>query len=367
MDESQRKAKAYWRYKNILSLLGLVVLLSYLFIIQFSVSASLKAFSLSLSGNFYVSFFIYLIILNLGYYLVSLPLDFYGSFILEHKFSLSNQNARDWFKDEMKKWLISIFLSLLLVEIFYAAARNFHDFWWVIASFIWLTFSILFAKIFPIFVIPLFYKSKPLESNELRDKVLGLAKRFGIKIMDAFEINFSRTTKKANAALVGWGDTKRIIMADNLIKEFTVDEIEVVLAHEMAHYKLNHIWKLISAGSVFTVLLFFILSRIVGPAASAFSADGPFDMAIFPAIYLIVVIYGFVTMPIQNAISRKLETDADITALKITGLKDAFTSLMKKLASKNLSDENPNILIEILLYDHPPIAKRIALAEKLIS
>ncbi len=365
MNEGQKRAKAYWRYKHTLSLLGLVASVSYLIIIQFTVvSSHLKIIATSISSNFYIAFSIYLLTVSLIYHIVILPLNLYESFILEHKFSLSNQNLLNWVKDDLKKLAISVIFFIILVETLYAIGKNFKGSWWFVSSIVWIIFSIIFTKLFPIFIIPIFYKYNILSNSQVRNRTLHLAKAFNIKVMDVFEIDFSKNTKKANAALVGWGDTMRVILADNLIREFTTEEIEVVVAHEMAHYKLHHIWKLVSIGAIFTVIFFFILSRIAQDIAVRMAASDPFDMSIFPACYLLFILYGIITIPAQNGILRKLEKDADILALKITNLKYAFISLMEKLAKKNMSDENPNALIEFLLYDHPPIAKRIALAKK---
>ncbi|MBI5143584.1 MAG: M48 family metalloprotease, partial [Candidatus Omnitrophica bacterium] len=197
-----------------------------------------------------------------------------------------------------------------------------------------------------------------------RDKILRLAREFNIKVLDVFEINFSAKTKKSNAAITGWGDTRRIILADNLVNEFTPEEVEVVVAHEMAHYKLKHIWKLIAISAASTAISLYILNLAAQGIASALGMEAVFDIALFPALSLVFTIYGIITAPIQNAVSRKLENDADALALKMTRLKGSFISLMERLAKVNLSDKEPNALIEFLFYDHPSIAKRIESAKR---
>lgn len=365
MSESEKKAKAYWRYKNLSRLLSTVVLLSFLYLIQFAgASLRLETMALSLHGNFYVALELYLVSLSLLYGIVTFPLNLFEGFILEHRFSLSNLSFTAWLKDGLKQGVISIFIFSILIQLLYAVARTYPANWWLISSLSWTGVSVVFAKIFPVLIIPLFYRYSPVRSSELRDKILKTAAAFNIKVLDVFEINFSAKTKKSNAAVVGWGDTRRIILADNLVNEFTPEEVEVVVAHEMAHYKLRHIWKLISLSAVSTAISFYILNLAAYGIASSLSRESLFDIALFPALALVFTLYGIVASPVLNGISRKLENDADLLALKMTRLKDSFISLMERLAEKNLSDKNPNRLIEFLFYDHPPIAKRIELAKR---
>lgn len=351
------RAKDYCSRRYALVALNLVVSVLFLVVFQFSgASGRLRDFALTISANYYIALLTYLAIFGVSFYIVMFPLDLYGGFILERKFSLSNQSLGAWFADEAKKALLSSTVFLILVEALYAIVNNISSGWWVAASLFWIAVSLLLARLFPIVILPLFFKYSPLSKEELRARALGLAEKFHIKVMDIFEIDFSKKTKKANAAVIGWGRSKRIIMADNLVNQFTTEEAVAVLAHELAHHKLGHIRKLLFMSAVSTVLFFFILSRIFNAIS---------DIALFPTIYLLFVVYGVIAMPIENTISRKLEKDADRMALEMTGAPEPFISLMERLAEKNLSDVNPNAVIEFLLFNHPSISKRIALARKI--
>ena len=364
---SRINTKIYWRYKHTLSIISFILLAGYLLLAQVTgVSVKLASFSLAATGNFYFALALYLVVLCLLYDIVLLPLTFFETFILEHAFGLSNQTLKQWASDIIKKIVISMVIFLVLAAVFYSIAKNFHANWWIIAAVVWFLFSVFFTRVFPVVVIPLFYRYKSLQNNELREKTLAMAKSLAIKIMDVSEIDFSKDTKKSNAAIVGWGSTRRVILADNLLKEFTNQEIEVVLAHEMAHYKLGHLWLLILAGAASIALFFFILNCVMGKVASILGASSALDISVFPSIWLLFLLYGLITTPAQNAFSRRLEKDADTMALKITRSRESFISLMKKLAEKNLSDEKPNALVEIFFYDHPPVSKRIEAAEKLL-
>lgn len=361
------RAKSYWRHKHILALAGLALSIIFLLLIQYSgISAGISDMALAIGRGYHLALLIYLCVFGAIVYALSFPLGFYEGFILERKFSLSNQRLADWLKDEAKSSALSALVFLCIIEALYTILASFPHTWWIVASAFWIAVSLLLANIFPIVVLPLFYKYNALSKNELRQRALELASRFGIKVIDIFEIDFSKKTKKANAAVIGWGNSRRIIMADNLVNDFPEDEALVVLAHEMAHHRLRHIWKLFSVGAISTAIFFFALSISSSSIASGLGVGSISDISIFPTLYLLFIIFGLVTMPIHNAISRKLETDADIMAIRVTGKRDAFISLMERLGQKNLADVKPNRVIEFLLYSHPSISKRIDLARKMI-
>lgn len=359
------EAKKYARIKIIVLLADFVLTLAFFLAVQFGgLSEYMKDAAFGFSDNYYLALLAYIFLFSLGLYLFLLPLGAYSGFYVEHKFNLSNQGPGRWAAEEAKKALLSFAVFTVLMELLYATVRAMPGIWWVAASLGWIGFSVLLARLFPVVIIPLFYRYRKISDEGLRKRILDLTGRAGVKVTDVFEIDFSKNTKKANAALVGWGSSRRIILADNLVKEFSPEEIEVVVAHEMAHYKLKHIWKLLFAGCAATFLLFYILDAASGRVAAYFGADGIHDMAIFPAMAFIFYALSMVLLPAQNAYSRKLEADADRYALKITKARQAFISLMEKLAAKNLADKEPNRITEFLLYDHPPISRRIELALK---
>jgi STE24 endopeptidase len=176
----------------------------------------------------------------------------------------------------------------------------------------------------------------------------------------------SKETKKANAALVGLGKTRRIIIGDTLLDNFTYDEIEVVLAHELGHHKKKHIWKFLVFGTFITFVGLYFADMVMKNYLRYFGFNDISDIGAFPLLCLLVLVFSILAMPLQNGFSRYLERRADMFALKTTGKPRAFISTMTKLAEQNLSDTTPNKLIEILMYNHPPIAKRIKMAERFI-
>ena len=357
------KAKQYSSLKYALAVIDIAYLLLTLFLFQGLGLSKLLARTLakSITGQ-YLIILAYTSVAYVGYFLLGFPLNLYRSFILEHKFCLSNQKIKDWFGDQIKSALISYIITVILVLVFYYILMTFIHTWWLIVSFFWIFFSLILAKLTPLIIIPLFFKYKKLSDEELRKRVLSLADKMKIKILDVFEIDFSKKTVKANAAFVGWGASKRVILADTLKDKYSYDEIEVILAHEFAHYKLKHLLKLIMLNSSATILLFYIIFKSSSPVLGLFKLSSLWDIAALPIVLIYFVIFGIIMQPFGNYISRFLETNADLMALRVTGLKEAFISMMEKLSNQNLSDRKPHPLIKLFFFDHPPVDERIAAA-----
>lgn len=362
----REEAKAYQRSRIILRLSGLCDAALILAILQFTgLSSRLGAAALGLcGGSFYPALCVYFLVFSAACTVFMLPLSFYGGFLLEHRFGLSNQSFSRWLSEEIKKTVLSFPFSLALVVAYYAIGRTAGAWWWVGAAGVAASFSVVFTMVFPFIVLPLFYRCVPLADGNLKGRVLALAGKFGIPVSGVFLIDFSKNTRKANAAVIGCGRTRRVILTDTLVNDFPPDEVEVVIAHEMAHYAYGHIWKLLTVHCLSTFVFFWCLGRLLPALALVCGAAGPFDPAILPAAALFLGLFEFAVAPARHAFSRALEREADLGSIEATGKREAFISLMRRLADKNLSDENPHTLIEILFYDHPPIGKRIRMAEQ---
>ena len=213
-------------------------------------------------------------------------------------------------------------------------------------------------------ILPLFYKLKPLENESLRQRLTALAQRVGAHVLGVYRMAMSEKTKKANAAFAGLGATKRIILGDTLLDQFAEDEIEVVMAHEMAHYKHGDISKLIVWSAATTLLGLRIADAVMRWALPKFGFSHPSDLGAFPLLALCMFGFSLVVMPLNNAFSRWRERLADRTALELTRNPEGFIRAMRKLADQNLADLSPHPWIEFLLHDHPALARRIALAEQ---
>ncbi|MCX5696627.1 MAG: M48 family metallopeptidase [Candidatus Omnitrophica bacterium] len=361
-EEVLLKSRRYSIIKYRLEIIETLYLLIILVLFQgLSLSKALAAWVSSLTAYSFFSSIIYLLAACLGYYILNFPLTLYRSFTLEHSFGLSNQKLPDWLKDQLKAGIVSYVIALILIEVFYLILNLSPGGWWIWVSVFWIFFSLILAKLVPVLIIPLFFKYKKLTDENLRQRIIALAQKMRVKIMDVFEIDFSKKTLKANAAFVGSGNTRRVILADTLKDKYSYDEIEVILAHEFAHYKLKHLLKLILANSLVTILAFYLIFRSSTRVLGVFGLGSLSDIAALPIVLLYLVIFSVLMQPFANALSRRLEKNADRMALSITGLKEAFVSMMEKLAAQNLADRNPSKLIKIYFFDHPPIDERIAM------
>lgn len=359
----QDKAKNYSNIKYCVSIVGTIYAFILLFLfLGFRLSSGL---SLWLTGHL-PSFLVlpaYLILTALGYYLFELPLNFYQSYILEHSFSLSTQSLKDWLQDQLKAGVISSIIGFILIASFYFILRNFPNKWWLVISAFWIFFSVILAKVMPVIIIPIFFKYKRLSDDSLRERIMRLAKKMKVKLIDCFEIDFSKKTLKGNAAFVGIGNTRRVILADTLRDKYTHDEIEVILAHEFAHYQLKHLLKLIVVNSFFTLAIFYFLFKTSGYTLSLFGFSSLSDIAALPIILIYFMFFGIITQPLEAFISRSFERSADSLALETTGSKDAFISMMNKLGEQNLVDRSPSPVIKFFFFDHPPVDERIKSAK----
>ena len=362
------KARAYSRQRHRLSIIGLIFspfMLSLFIILGFP--PYIRHISSLVSSNDYINLLAFFALVSLAYYIAKVPMTYYSDFALEHKFSLSNQTLKDWTKREAKKGIISFIISTPLIFSLYTFIKHWPLYWWLLAAILWFFVSIILAKFAPVFVVPLFYKYSPIKNKVLKDKLLKLASGAGFRVKDVYEINISRDTKKANAALMGIGKQKRIVLCDTLLENFNDAEIESVMGHELGHHKLRHLMKLISSEGIFTFVTFFITNILFLRlhTASGYARLSDFESLVL--IYAIMCALGIFALPLQNAFSRKLEKGADRFALETTGDNQAFISTMKKLAEQNLADTCPGKFYEIMLYNHPPISRRISFAESFKS
>ncbi len=359
------KARRYSNRKYTLAIVNLVYLLGLLLVFAGSgLSSKLAQGLLRLTDESYLVIPLYFFVIYAVYYLLDWPLNFYQSYILEHKFSLSRQKIRDWLMDQLKSGIISYIIGLILISAFYYILRHNPRSWWLIISLFWIFFSLILAKLVPVIIIPLFFKYKELSDESLKKRIMALADKMKVKILDCFEIDFSKKTVKANAAFVGWGSTRRVILADTLKDKYSYDEIEVILAHEFAHYRLKHLIKLILTNALATVFIFYLIFKTNTYTLSLFNLSSLSDIAAFPVVIMYFAILGIVMQPLENYISRRLEKNADRMALRITGMKEAFISMMEKLAAQNLADQNPHPVIKFFFFDHPPVGERINMAKE---
>lgn len=357
-------AKSYSHQKYTLSIIDLFYSIALILIFLGSgFSLSLELFFKKAGVPSYLLIPFYLAAITVFYYLLNLPFNFYSGFTLEHKFNLTKQKIGPWCLDQLKSLVLGYVFSLVLILSFYWVLNKFSQ-WWLVISVFWIGFSVILAKLAPVLIIPLFFKYKKLDDEVLRIKILELASKMNVKIMDVFQIDLSKKTLKANAAFCGMGKTRRVLLADTLKDKYTHDEVGVILAHEFAHYQCKHMIKLIAINAISTLAIFYLIFITNSYALKFFNLDSLSQLSSLALVFLYFMLFGIIMQPLEAFFSRCFEREADKLALKITADKEAFISTMEKLAEQNLADRNPHPLIKFFFFDHPPIDERIKLAEQ---
>ncbi len=362
---SNGKNKEYQKKRNWLHLVGILltlVILGGAIVTRLTFWMHEKAASITLSPSGIV--FFYFLFFSIYSLIISFPMSFYSSFILEHEYHLSNQTLASWFWEWMKKQLLGFVISTPLILLLYILIWHFPTSWWILGWLGYAIFSLVMGKLFPVLIVPLFYKYSPIADEVLKKRIEALATRFDLKIQNISSLNLSKTTKKANAAFTGFGKTKRVILGDTLLQSFSHDEIETVLAHELGHYKHRDILKQVILSAILSFIGFWLAYQILNSFSYSLGYLGPGDVRSFPLFSLIFFIFGLIMSPAGNTFSRYVENKADEFALDATKNRQSFISAMQKLSDMNLADPNPSLLIEFFLYDHPPVGKRIQMAKQ---
>jgi STE24 endopeptidase len=314
------------------------------------------------SQNYSVAVFLYVLMLIIISKVLGFPLDFYG-FRLEHRYHLSNQRLRSWLWDEFKGLLLGLMFATIVVELIYLLIRHVQH-WWLVAWALFLGLFVLLAQLAPVVLFPIFYKFEPMENEELRKRLILLSERAGTRVRGVYKWKLSEKSKKANAALTGLGTTRRIILADTLLDQYSNDEIEAVLAHELGHHVHRHIFKSIVVQAAITLAGFYLANEVLRYAVDRGNLfDTMSDFANLPLLVLVATVLSFLLMPALNAYSRFNERQADRYCFQSVTSVEPFISSMNKLAEQNLAERAPSRWVEWFFHSHPAIAKRVAAAE----
>ena len=365
--ERQKQAKAYSRISRRLMLIDLALAGLYaLAWLAFGWSAGVRSWLSGFIPSVWLLVLAYALVFGGIYFLIHLPLSYYSDFVLPHRFGQSTETPRGWVGDQLKGIALNAVMGGVLLEIVYAGLRAYPDTWWIWVTIILLLFSVLLANLAPVLLMPIFNKFVPLgpEHQALVERLTRLFERAGTRVEGVYQFDMSRRTRSANAALTGLGNTRRIILGDTLLSEFSIDEIETVMAHELGHHVNRDIPVSIAAQALLTVVGLWLASLGLRWGAAQFGLRGASDIAALPVLMLVIGLYELVTLPLSNALTRRQESKADEYALRTTRNPQAFASAMTRLANQNLSEVDPEPWVELLLYTHPALGRRIKMAEE---
>lgn len=298
--------------------------------------------------------------LTLALTLVGFPFAYYQGYALEHAYGLSTETLPRWLADQGKSTALGLALASLGGGAVYATMAWSPQWWWLIAAVLASLFVVVMVAVAPVALLPLFYSFKPLDRPALVERLVALARRTGAEIFGIFEWSLSGHTRKANAALTGLGRTRRILLSDTLLADYSDDEIEVVIAHELAHHVHHDLWRGVLLHTALLLVGFFLAATALGWLAAPLGLAGVSDPAGLPLLALFAGVWSLVSLPIVNGLSRAHERRADRFAVETTSNPTAFVSAMKRLGQQNLAEDEPSPAVQWLFYSHPPIRERIA-------
>src|SRR5690554_3825557 len=358
------------KYNNIKLAVGIGEgILSFILMLLFVATGLSSTLVNILSGFFtnpYIIFLAFVLIPGLAALIIFAPVNFYSGFYLEHKYNLSNQTLLKWLYENFKGMVVSLVIGIPILLFFFYVLNKFGSLWWLPLAIGLFIISVVLGRIAPVIILPLFYKLTPIEDENLKERIERLAKDAGIKVGNVYKFDMSKNTKKANAAFTGIGKSKRIILGDTLLENYTADEIETVIAHEMGHYKKKHIIKNIIIGTFSSFLTLFLIAYLYENTIGWFGFNSITDIAALPVLSLWAAVIGLIQNPLSNILSRKFEYEADEYAVTATYKPLPYISTLNKLTEQNLGDKNPHPFVEWFFYSHPSINNRINAIKKFV-
>jgi STE24 endopeptidase len=355
--QQQAYEKVNFRFSMISSSFSFILLL---LMFLFSGFAWVNSLALTVSSNSIITALVFFGILLFASDVISTPFSIYDTFVIEDKFGFNKTTPKTFILDKLKGWFLGAIIGggllAFIIYIYQLTTSNFWIYAWLVIS----IFSIFMVLFYSNLIVPLFNKQTPLTEGELKLAIENFSVSVGFKLDNIYVIDGSKRSTKANAYFTGLGARKRIVLYDTLINDLTVNELVAVLAHEIGHYKKNHvIWSLL-LGIAQTGIVLFIFSLFVGsPELSA--ALGVEK----PSFHIGLIAFGVLYSPISmvtglamNIFSRKNEYQADAFAAKYFDSSE-LASALKKLSVKNLSNLRPHPVYVFFHYSHPTLLQRL--------
>jgi STE24 endopeptidase len=360
-EEDYRKSQLYDKDNKKLSLwssaFNLVIILILIITGGFSM---IDGFARIFSMNMVVVSLIFFLVIGVASDLINIPFSWYDTFVIEKKYGFNTMTVRTFITDHVKSWFIALIIGIpvlgFITWFYYKAGPAFWLYAWALIT----VFSIFMNFFYSELIVPLFNKQTPLEEGSLRNKIGDFAAKTGFKLKNIYVIDGSKRSTKSNAYFSGFGQKKRIVLFDTLLKELTEDEIVAVLAHEIGHYKKKHVLISLASSVILTGLMLFLFSLVVNnPSLSqALGAESS-------SFHLGLIVFGILYSPLSlligllsNFVSRKNEFTAD-RFVRENYNAVALADALKKLSVKNLSNMMPHPAYVFFHYSHPPLLRRL--------
>jgi len=294
--------------------------------------------------------------------ILELPFAWYQGYALEHRYGLATVSHRHWVVDHLKGAALIVAFGVAAASAVYALLRAAPDWWWAWAALLAFVALVAVTQLAPVVLLPLFYRFTPLERPVLSARLQALGARTRLPVAGVYEWQVSGHTRKANAALAGLGRTRRILLSDTLLADYSDDEIEVVLAHELSHHVHHDLWRTMALQAVMIAGGFLFAHVVLGAVADAIRLRGVADPAGLALLLLVAGAWTVAWLPVFNAASRAHERRADRFALEMTQNPAAFISAMRRIGQQNLAEDDPPRLAAWLFHSHPTVRERLQAA-----
>ena len=366
---NEDKATLYHRLQRRAALAATLLGVSFLVVISVTGTAALLGASLEAAlGSRALAAASFAAVLLLAHELLALPLTYYRGVTLERRYGLSAETAAHWWLTHAKTLVVGGVLTIAAAVVLSALIAWSPGRWWLLASALFGLLIVVLAWAAPVWLFPIFYEFRPLNRPALASRLVELARRAGTPVSGVFEWRLGDRTRKANAALVGLGDTRRILLSDTLLETHSDDEVEVILAHELAHQVYGDLWMGLGVQMVIVTAGLYAAHRALAVLHGSFGiAEMPTAVEQLPALALVSGAVALVLSPVAHALSRAHERRADRFAIERTGNAAAFMSAIRRLSSQNLAEETPPAWVERLLHSHPSTARRLEAAQRFLK
>nr|WP_226536552.1 M48 family metallopeptidase [Fictibacillus halophilus] len=336
--------------------------LIYLFVLGFGLSRWFRKAAGGLTKFSIVHTAVYVLLLSFASWVLTFPLRYY-SFTVSKSYNISVQSFHSWMRDGLVDFWISWALTTLMVGVMYWLIKKYEKRWWLFAWLLSIPFTVFLYFIQPVVIDPLYNKFYPLQDEALKEKILNIADKADIPAENVYEVNMSEKTNALNAYVNGIGSNLRIVLWDTTLNKLSDNQVLFVMAHEIGHYVMHHLyWNLISSIVLSFLGLWLgniIYRKWIEKYGKKWGVKGVGDLAALPALLLIFSLLSFAVSPVENAVSRKAERDADQYAIQMTKNPEAAVGAFQQLATVSLSEVNPPKIVKWFLYGHPTMLERI--------
>jgi len=304
---------------------------------------------------------VFFAVLSIVASLFRIPFNLYETFGIEERYGFNVMNFKMWILDLLKSLVLATVLGGLVLSLFLALVTHGGNTWWVWAWLLVGAFELLLLWLFPVVILPLFYKFDPIDNKELEERIRTMVGKVGLRAKGIFKMDASKRSKHTNAFFVGIGRTKRIVLFDTLLASHTEEEILAVLAHEAGHWKKKHVLRMLIPLEILSFVSFYVVAKLLNWPL-LYGTFGFQESIVYVGLFLIgtfISLLTFFVQPLESAVSRKFEREADDFALALMKTAESMRAALKRLAADNLSNLNPHPLYAWFYYSHPPLVERI--------